>query len=105
MARKYRLHDGQRGSALTLRITPRASKNEIVGILNDGTIKVHLTAPPADDKANQALITFLARILDVARSRIDIVAGTSGRDKLVSVLNMDTATAHKRILAHLDESS
>ena len=102
MPRSFHLHDGKRGSALALRITPRASRNEIVGIMNDGTIKVHIAAPPVDDKANQALVVFLAEVLGVARSRIDIVAGATGRDKLISVLDMDTQTAHQRILAYMD---
>ncbi len=102
MPRNFRLHNGKRGSALQLRITPRASRNEIVGILNDGTIKIHITAPPVDDKANQALVEYLAEVLGVSKSRIDIVAGKSGRDKLVSVLDMDTLTAHKRILARIE---
>ncbi len=103
MVRKFTLHDGKRGSALTLRITSRASRNAIVGVLNDGTIKVHLTAPPVNDKANQALIGLLADVLQVAKSRIDIIAGATGRDKLVSVLDMDTSVAHKRIVAHIEE--
>ena len=102
MARKFRLHDGRRGAALALRITPRASKNSIVGVQSDGTIRIHITAPPVDDKANQALVGFLSEVLGVPRSRIEIVAGASGRDKLVSVLDMDARTAHERILAHMD---
>ena len=102
MPRNFHLHDGKRGSALALRITPRASRNEIVGVMNDGTIKIHIAAPPVDDKANQALLVFLSEVLGVAKSRIDIVAGTTGRDKLVSVLDMDAHTAHQRILAHMD---
>ncbi len=99
--RKYFLHDGKKGSAIAVRVTPRASKNEIVEVLNDGTIKVHLTAPPVEGKANEALIKFLADVLDVAASRIEVVAGSSGRDKLISVLEMDTATVHKKILNHM----
>jgi hypothetical protein len=102
MARKYILHDGKRGSALALRITPRASRNQIVGTLNDGTIKVHIAAPPVDDAANRELIVYLAEVLGVPKSRVEIVAGASGRDKLVSVLDMDVDTVHQRILAHMD---
>ena len=101
MARKYFLHDGKRGSALALRVTPRASRNEIVGVLNDGTIKVHIAAPPVDEAANKKLIEFLAEVLGVPRSRVEIVAGATGRDKLVSVLDMDVETAHQRIVAHM----
>ena len=99
--RKYRLHGGQKGSALAVRVTPRASRNEIVEMLDDGTIKVRLAAPPVDNEANLALIEFLADILGVPKSRLDIVAGVTGRDKLIAVLDMDAETAHQRIVAHL----
>jgi hypothetical protein len=96
--RSFRLHDGKHGAALAVRVTPRASKNEIVEVLSDGTVKVHITAPPVEDKANQALLKFLAEILDVPVSRLEIVAGATGRDKLVSVLDMDAAEVHKKIV-------
>lgn len=99
--RKFRLHNGQKGSALAVRVTPRASRNEIVEVLDDGTIKVRISAPPADDEANRALIEFLADILGVPKSRLDIVAGVTGRDKLIAVLDLDVETAHQRIVAHL----
>ena len=102
MARKYDFHDGKRGSALAVRVTPRASRNEIVGVLNDGTIKIHLAAEPSDNEANAKLVGFLAEVLGVPKSRLEIVAGSSGRDKLVSILDMDVETAHQRVLARLD---
>ena len=99
--RKFKMHDGQTGSALAVRITPRASSNEIAEVLKDGTIKVRLAASPADDETNEALVVFLSEILGVPKSQLDIVAGSVGRDKLVSVVDMDVETAHQRILAHL----
>ncbi len=99
--RKFRLHDGKKGAALAVRVTPRASRNEIVEVLSDGTVKVHLVAPPVEGKANEALVKFLAEVLEVAPSRIDVVAGASGRDKLVSVLDMDAETLHKKIIENL----
>ena len=99
--RKFNLHDGKKGSALAVRVTPRASRNEIVELLDDGTIKVRIAAPPADNEANETLIEFLAEILGVPKTRLDIVAGVSGRDKLIAVVDMDAATAHQRILAHV----
>lgn len=99
--RQFKLHGGQRGSALAVRVTPRASRNEIVEVLEDGTIKVRLAAPPADNEANEALINFLSEILGVPKTKLDIVAGEVGRDKLVSIVDMDVETAHQRILAHL----
>jgi hypothetical protein len=102
MTRKYVLHGGQRGSALAVRITPRASRNQIIGVLNDGTIKVHLASEPSDEELNVELVDYLAEVLGVPRSRVEIVAGENGRDKLVSVLDMDVETAHQRVLAHMD---
>ena len=99
--RKFKLHDGQRGSALAVRVTPRASRNEIVEVLDDGTIKVRLASPPTDSEANDALLAFFSDILGVPKSQLEIVAGSVGRDKLISVVNMDVETAHQRILAHL----
>lgn len=102
MTRKYVLHGGQRGSALAVRVTPRASQNQIVGVLNDGTIKVHLASEPGDDELNGELVSYLAEVLGVPNSRLEVVAGENGRDKLVSVLDMDVETAHQRILSRME---
>ncbi len=100
--RKLRLHDGKAGSALTVRVTPRSSRDAIAGVQDDGTVKIQLTAAPVDGQANQKLIELLARILGVPKSNIEIVAGATGRDKLISVVGIDAATLHKRILAELE---
>jgi uncharacterized protein len=99
--RQFKMHSGQKGSALAVRVTPRASRNEVVEILDDGTVRVRLAASPADDEANAALIEFLSEILGVPTSKLDIVAGAIGRDKLVSIVDMDVETAHQRIVAHI----
>ena len=99
--RSYHLHDGKKGAALAVRVTPRASKNEIVEVLSDGTVKIRLTAPPVEGKANEALLAFLAEVFGIEKSRLEIVAGATGRDKLVSILDMDTSTLHKIIVANL----
>lgn len=83
---------------MAVRVTPRSSRNEIAEILNDGTVKVRLTVAADDMKINQALVNFLEEILDVPRGRVDIVAGVSGKDKLVSILDLDTAEVQERIL-------
>lgn len=99
--REFKMHDGQKGSALAVRVTPRASRNEVVEILDDGTVRVRLATSPADDESNAALIEFLAEILGVTQNKLDIVAGKTGRDKLVSVVDMDVDTVHSRIVAHI----
>ena len=100
--REFHLHDGKRGSAIAIRVTPRASDNKITEVLDDGTVKIHLSAPPVDNEANEQLIIFLSDVLSVAKSRIEIVAGATGRDKLVSILDMDMETVQERLLAHMD---
>ncbi len=100
--RGFRLHDGKVGSALAVRVTPRASKNQIVEVMTDGTVRVRITAAPVEGEANAQLLAFLAEVLNVPKSRLEIVAGHTGRDKLISILDMDADTAHKRIVAHLD---
>ena len=99
--RKYQLHHGKRGSALAIRVTPRASRNEIVEVQADGTVKIRLTAPPVEGKANEALVKFLSEVLDVSPAKIEIVAGATGKDKLVSILDLDAPTVHARILQNM----
>jgi uncharacterized protein (TIGR00251 family) len=100
-SREFHLHDGKKGAALAIRVTPRSSKNEISEIQSDGTIKIHLTAPPVEGKANQELVEFLSQVLEIPPSKIDIVAGSNGRDKLVSILDLDAEMVHRRILKHI----
>jgi uncharacterized protein (TIGR00251 family) len=99
--RKFRLHDGTSGSAITISITPRASQNEISEILDDGTIKIRLTAPATEGKANKALLDFLADILGVKAADLEIIGGINGNDKLVAVSNMDSADVQAKILQNL----
>jgi hypothetical protein len=100
-SRTFHLHDGKKGAALAVRITPRARRNEIYAILDDGTVKIHLTAPPVEGKANSELIKFLAKVLEVPIKHVEIVAGTGRRDKLISVLDLDADLLHKKILENL----
>lgn len=99
--RGKRLHDGKQGAALVVRVTPRAKHNEISGIMEDGTLKVKIVAPPVDGKANQMLVAFLSEILDIPPSKIEIVVGASGRNKLVSILDMDAESVHNRIVKYM----
>ena len=99
--REFRLHDGKNGAALAIRVVPRAKKNEIAQILNDGTLKIRVTAPPVEGKANRAVIELIARVLEIPANRVEIVAGESSREKLVSILELDAASVQQKILEHL----
>lgn len=85
------------GVELTLRIQPRASRTEIVGPLG-GALKLRLAAPPVDGEANDELIRFLARVLGVPKSAVEIVRGAAGRTKQVRVAGISTAHAKARLL-------
>jgi uncharacterized protein (TIGR00251 family) len=98
--KKFQLHDGKHGAALTIRVTPRARKTEFSGILEDGTVRIRVSAPPVEGKANKALIKFLSKTLKVRKSQIEIVAGEKGLDKIVSILGMSAEQVQERILAH-----
>lgn len=101
--RKFKLHDGKHGAALTIRVTPRARKTQLGKVMEDGTMRVRISAPPVEGKANTALIKFMAKVLGVNKSRIEIVAGQKGLDKILSIVDLTAGDAEKRIQAWIDE--
>ena len=100
--RRFRLHDGKYGAALTVRVTPRSRKSELGGILEDGTIRIRIKEPPVGGKANRALVAFLSKMLGVRKNRIEIVAGQNGLDKIVAVEAMTAEEVENRIQGYLD---
>jgi hypothetical protein len=86
---RFQFHDFKSGGALHVRVQAGARKNEISEILEDGTIKIRLTAPAVEGKANHALIEYISNLLKVNSSAIEIVAGLRSKDKLITVTNID----------------
>ncbi len=84
------------GIRIAIRLAPRASRTRIMGTHN-GALKIALTAPPVEGKANKALIAFLAKTLGVPKSAITIVSGEHARDKVVEVTGCDAAEAGERL--------
>ena len=72
------------GVRFTVRVQPRASRSEVCGVHGDA-LKVRISAPPVDGAANDALVDLLAESLGVARRAVRIVAGATGRSKVVDV--------------------
>jgi uncharacterized protein len=68
----------------SVRLQPRASKNEIAG-LQGAALKVRVTAPPVDGLANEALIELLSRTLKTSRRNVCIVSGHTSRTKLIEI--------------------
>ena len=73
------------GCVIRVKITPRSPKNEISGVLDDGTIKIKLTAPPVDGKAKQSLIKFLTDYFKINSKSIAIISGQTSHTKLISI--------------------
>jgi uncharacterized protein len=78
------LHETSGGTLLSVKLQPRASKNEISGPLGD-ELKIKVTAPPVDAAANQALIELLADTLDCPRGRVELIRGHKSRHKTVKL--------------------
>ncbi|MCD6339633.1 MAG: YggU family protein [Verrucomicrobia bacterium] len=90
------LEETPEGVLLRVRVQPRASREETVG-LQDGRLKVRVTAPPAENAANEALLRFLAKKLGCARGRISLVKGAKGRAKTVLALGIGAREAAARL--------
>ena len=85
------------GLAVAVRVQPRASRNEVLGIRNSRLL-VRTTAAPADGKANKAVIRLLAAFLGVAPSRVRLVRGQAQRNKLLHIsgpVELPPAIAHE----------
>ncbi len=85
---------GAEAATLSVRIQPRASKNEIV-LMEGGGLKIRLTAPPVDNAANEALIRFLADTFSVARLQIEIVSGHTSKNKIVRISGIAAEDAER----------
>ncbi len=79
-----------------IKVHPRAKKNAITDELGDA-LKVSLTAPPIDGKANDACIEFFAKLLKVPRSSVTIASGQSGRDKVIRIAGVSVERVRNRL--------
>lgn len=74
------------GKILRVRVIPNSSKNELIEN-DDGTIKVKLTAPPVDGKANKCLIEFLSKTFSITKTSIEVIKGQTSKDKVILFIN------------------
>ncbi len=72
---------------IRVRLTPRSSRNEILG-WSEGLLRVRVTAPPVDGKANAALERLIAKILGVPKRDVCVVSGSRGREKTVAIASL-----------------
>ena len=80
--------DAKTGAAITVKVTPHAKKTEVIGLMEDGTIRIRVAAAAEEGKANQALVEFLAKALGIPASHIDIMGGLSSERKLISLIGI-----------------
>ena len=93
------VRDTASGATFSVRVQPRAKKNAITGVMGDA-LKLSLTAPPVEGRANEAVIDFFAKLLNVSRSSVTIAAGESSRNKVIRVAGMSA----REILARFAET-
>jgi uncharacterized protein (TIGR00251 family) len=87
-------HDG--GVTIAVKVHPRANKDSITGEIGDA-LKLSLTAPPVEGRANEACIEFFAKLLKVPRSSVTIASGRSSRNKTIRVVGLTAAALRQRI--------
>jgi uncharacterized protein (TIGR00251 family) len=94
------LRDTPGGCSLPVRVHPGAKLNAITGT-HDGYLKISLTTPPTDGRANAALIAFLSDRLNIPRARIELLTGATSRTKTLRIAGLTSAEVEARLLTDL----
>jgi uncharacterized protein (TIGR00251 family) len=90
------VRDTAQGATFAVKVHPRAKRNAIAGIVGDA-VKLALTAPPVEGKANEACILFLAEVLGVSRSSVTILSGDTSRQKVIRVAGLSADDVRRRL--------
>jgi uncharacterized protein len=91
------IQEDAEGVSFAVKVRPRAKKNAITGELGNA-LKVSLTAPPVEGKANDACIDFFAKLLKVPRSSVSIAAGQTSRNKVIRVAGISAKDLQDRLV-------
>jgi len=89
------IRDTEGGVTFAVKVQPRAKKDAITGEFGDA-LKLALTAPPVDGRANAACIQFFANLLDVPRSSVTIASGEASRNKVMRVAGVTADEVRRR---------
>ncbi len=87
---------------LNVRVSPNSKRNRISQVSPDGMVKINLTSPPVEGKANIALIRYLSTVLDISQSNISIIRGEKIRNKLVRIVGIELKDAYQRLSSFCD---
>jgi uncharacterized protein (TIGR00251 family) len=94
------LRDTPGGCTFPVRVHPGARQNAITGT-HDSALKISLTTPPADGRANAALLAFLSQRLNVPRAHIELLTGATSRSKTLRITGLTSAEVETRLLTDL----
>lgn len=83
-------------ATFAVRVLPRSAREEVAG-LSEGAVRVRLTAPAVENRANEALVRFLSRVLDVPRRQVELLAGARGRRKVVRIHGLSREEIFRRL--------
>lgn len=97
-----RISPARDGASFAVKVVPRASREELSGV-QQGALRIRLTAPPVEGAANEALMAFVAKLLDVSKRDIDILSGHGSRRKVVTVSGLAPREVAARLQAHLSQ--
>jgi uncharacterized protein len=92
------MKETSRGLTFLVKVQPRARKNEITGIVGDA-LKLSLTAPPIEGRANDAVTEFLAEFFDISRSSVTITSGKTNRLKAVCICGIGVEQLRRKLAA------
>jgi len=84
-------------SRITIRLQPRASRDEIIGWNDERVLRVRVKAPPVDGAANTALVQLLAKSVGVPKSKVTLIAGATARNKVVEIDGLSSDELKKRL--------
>jgi uncharacterized protein len=90
------IQESDGGVTFTVKVHPRAKRNAITGEVGDA-LKISLTAPPIEGRANEACIAFLAELLNVPRSSVTITSGQNSRNKIIHVAGVNAEWVRGRL--------
>ena len=91
------IHDTPSGATFAVKVHPRAKRNAITGEVGDA-LKLSLTAPPIEGRANEACVEFLAKLLKLPRSSVTIASGQTSRRKVIRVAGLAAEEVRKALV-------
>jgi uncharacterized protein (TIGR00251 family) len=94
--------DTPAGATFSVKVHPRARKNAITGVVGDA-LKLALTAPPVEGRANQAVIEFFADLFEIPQSSVTIASGATSRNKIIRVAGLTKAAVAAILAARLGD--